>query len=186
MGFMLLAMTSGVVHNNAFSAVNSYASSMFYMVTYVLTTLGTFGMVMLLASKGFESEHIDDFKGLARRSPWYAMVMATFMFSLAGIPPTVGFYAKLSVLQALVTTNVEASLWLAGAAVLLSLIGAYYYLRVVKVMFFDEPRDTSPLSSPGDVRVLLSLNGAAVLVLGLLPSGLMTWCAQAIGKSFGT
>jgi NADH-quinone oxidoreductase subunit N len=186
MGFMLLAMTSGVVHNNAFSAVNSYASSMFYMVTYVLTTLGTFGMVMLLASKGFESEHIDDFKGLARRSPWYAMVMATFMFSLAGIPPTVGFYAKLSVLQALVTTNVEAYLWLAGAAVLLSLIGAYYYLRVVKVMFFDEPRDTSPLSSPGDVRVLLSLNGAAVLVLGLLPSGLMTWCAQAIGKSFGT
>lgn len=186
MGFMLLSMTSGVVHNNAFSAVNSYASSMFYMVTYVLTTLGTFGMVMLLSRKGFESEHIDDFKGLARRSPWYAMVMAIFMFSLAGIPPTVGFYAKLSVLQALVTTNVEAYLWLAGAAVLLSLIGAYYYLRVVKVMFFDEPRETSPLSSPSDVRVLLSLNGAAVLVLGLLPSGLMTWCAQVIGKSFGS
>lgn len=186
MGFMLLSMTSGVVHNNAFSAVNSYASSMFYMVTYVLTTLGTFGMVMLLSRKGFESEHIDDFKGLARRSPWYAMVMAIFMFSLAGIPPTVGFYAKLSVLQALVTTNVEAYLWLAGAAVLLSLIGAYYYLRVVKVMFFDEPRETSPLSSPSDVRVLLSLNGVAVLVLGLLPSGLMTWCAQVIGKSFGS
>ncbi len=186
MGFMLLAMTSGVVHNNVFSAVNSYASSMFYMVTYVLTTLGTFGMVMLLSRKGFESEHIDDFKGLARRSPWYAAVMAIFMFSLAGIPPTVGFYAKLSVLQALITTNVEAYLWLAGAAVFLSLIGAYYYLRVVKVMFFDEPRDASPLHSPGDVRVLLSLNGAAVVVLGLLPSGLMTWCAQAISKSFGS
>jgi NADH-quinone oxidoreductase subunit N len=186
MGFMLLAMTSGVVHNNVFSAVNSYASSMFYMVTYVLTTLGTFGMVMLLSRKGFEGEHIDDFKGLARRSPWYAAVMAIFMFSLAGIPPTVGFYAKLSVLQALITTNVEAYLWLAGVAVFLSLIGAYYYLRVVKVMFFDEPRDALPLSSPGDVRVLLSLNGAAVVVLGLLPSGLMTWCAQAIGKSFGS
>jgi NADH-quinone oxidoreductase subunit N len=185
MGFMLLAMTSGVVHNNVFSAVNSYASSMFYMVTYVLTTLGTFGMVMLLSRKGFEGEHIDDFKGLARRSPWYAAVMAIFMFSLAGIPPTVGFYAKLSVLQALITTNVQAYLWLAGAAVFLSLIGAYYYLRVVKVMFFDEPRDALPLNSPADVRVLLSLNGAAVVVLGLLPSGLMTWCAQAIGKSFG-
>lgn len=186
MGFMLLSMTSGVVYNNAFSAVNSYASSMFYMVTYVLTTLGTFGMVMLLSRKGFEGEHIDDFKGLARRSPWYAAVMAIFMFSLAGIPPTVGFYAKLSVLQALITTNVASYLWLAGAAVFLSLIGAYYYLRIVKVMFFDEPRDTSPLSSSGDVRVLLSLNGVAVVVLGLLPSGLMTWCAQAIGKSFGS
>ncbi len=186
MGFMLLGMTTGVAYNNAFSMLNSYASSMFYMVTYVLTTLGTFGMVMLLSRKGFESEHIDDFKGLARRSPWYAAVMAIFMFSLAGIPPTVGFYAKLSVLQALISTNVEGYWWLAGAAVVLSLIGAYYYLRIIKVMFFDEPRDATPLSSSGDVRVLLSLNGAAVVVLGLLPSGLMTWCAQVISRSFGS
>ncbi len=188
MGFMLLSMTSGVVYNNVFSAVNSYASSMFYMVTYLLTTLGTFGMVMLLSRKGFEAEQIDDFKGLARRSPWYAAVMAIFMFSLAGIPPTVGFYAKLSVLQALISTNLEAHLWLAGVAVALSLIGAYYYLRIVKVMFFDEPRDADAgdVSGAGDVRFLLSLNGLAVLGLGLLPSGLMTWCAQAIGKSFGT
>jgi NADH-quinone oxidoreductase subunit N len=186
MGFMLLGMTTGVAYNNAFSMLNSYSSSMFYMVTYVLTTLGTFGMVMLLSRKGFESEHIDDFKGLARRSPWYAAVMAIFMFSLAGIPPTVGFYAKLSVLQALISTNLEGYWWLAGAVVFLSLIGAYYYLRIVKLMFFDEPRDASALSSPGDVRVLMSLNGVAVIGLGLMPSGLMTWCAHVIGRSFGS
>ncbi len=106
MGFMLLGLCSGVVNNNTMSAANAYSSSMFYVVSYVLTTLGTFGMIMLLSRQGFEAEHIDDLKGLARRSPWFAGVMAIFMFSLAGIPPTVGFYAKLSVLQALVSTNV--------------------------------------------------------------------------------
>ena len=186
MGFMLLGMTTGVAYNNTFSMLNSYSSSMFYMVTYVLTTLGTFGMIMLLSRKGFESEHIDDFKGLARRNPWYAAVMAIFMFSLAGIPPTVGFYAKLSVLQALISTNLEGYWWLAGVAILFSLIGAYYYLRIVKVMFFDEPRDSTALSGPGGVKVLMSLNGVAVLALGLMPSGLMTWCAQVIGQSFGS
>jgi NADH-quinone oxidoreductase subunit N len=186
MGFMLLGLCSGVVNNNTLSAANAYSSAMFYVVTYVLTTLGTFGMVMLLSRQGFEAERIDDLKGLARRSPWFAGVMAIFMFSLAGIPPTVGFYAKLSVLQALVSTNVSGYVWLAVVAVLLSLVGAFYYLRLVKVMFFDEPTDTQPIVSTGDVRAMLSLNGAAVLVFGLLPGGLMALCAQAIVKALAT
>ena len=186
MGFMLLGMCSGVVYGNTVSAGNSYASSMFYVVTYVLTTLGTFGVIMLLSRQGFESEQIDDLKGLARRSPWFAGVMAIFMFSLAGIPPTVGFYAKLSVLQALISTNVSGFIWLAVVAVLLSLVGAYYYLRLVKVMFFDEADDVRAITSTGEVRAVLSLNGAAVLLFGLLPGGLMALCAQAIVKALAT
>ena len=186
MGFMLLGLCSGVVNNNTLSAANAYSSAMFYLITYVLTTLGTFGLVMLLSRQGFEAEEVDDFKGLARRSPWFAGVMAIFMFSLAGIPPTVGFYAKLSVLQALVSTNVTGYIVLAVAAVLMSLVGAYYYLRLVKVMFFDEPSDTAPIESTGEVRALLSLNGAAVLVFGLLPGALMALCEQAIVKALAT
>lgn len=186
MGFMLLGLVSGVANGNTLSAANAYSSSMFYVVTYVLTTLGTFGMIMLLSRQGYEAEQIDDFKGLGKRSPWYAAVMAIFMFSLAGLPMTVGFFAKLSVLQALVTTNVPALLTLAVVAVILSLIGAYYYLRLVKVMLFDEPADTHPIVASGDVRLLLSLNGAAVLVFGILPGGLMALCAQAIVKALGT
>ena len=186
MGFMLLGLCSGVVNNNTISAANAYSSSMFYVVTYVLTTLGTFGLIMLLSRQGFEAEHIDDLKGLARRSPWFAGVMAIFMFSLAGIPPTVGFYAKLSVLQALVSTNVPGYIYLAVLAVLLSLVGAYYYLRLVKVMFFDEPTDLHAIDSTAEVRTLLSINGVAVLVFGLLPGGLMALCAQAIVKALAT
>jgi NADH-quinone oxidoreductase subunit N len=186
MGFMLLGLCSGVVYDNTVSAGNSYASSMFYIVTYVLTTLGSFGMIMLLSRQGFEAEQIDDLKGLARRSPWFALVMTIFMLSLAGLPPTVGFYAKLSVLQSLVSTNVAGYLWLAIAAVLLSLVGAYYYLRVIKVMYFDEPLDTNPIVSSGEVRAVLSLNGAAVLLFGILPGWLMTLCVQAIVKALAT
>ena len=186
MGFMLLGLTSGVVNNNTLSAANAYSSSMFYIVTYVLTTLGTFGIIMLLSRQGFESEQIDDLKGLAKRSPWYAAVMAIFMFSLAGIPPTVGFGAKLAVLQALVSTNVPGYVWLAIFAVVVSLIGAFYYIRVVKVMYFDEPTETAPIVATTDVRALLSLNGAAVLIFGLLPGGLLTLCADAIVKTLGT
>jgi NADH-quinone oxidoreductase subunit N len=184
MGFMLLGLASGVVHQNTLSAANAYSSSLFYIVTYVLTTLGTFGLVMALSRQGFEAEEIDDFKGLARRSPWLAAVMAIFMFSLAGVPPTVGFYAKLSVLQALVSTHVQGYIVLAVVAVVLSLIGAFYYLRLVKVMYFDEPHARAvPIAPQGDVKAVLSLNGAAVLLLGLLPGGLMALCAQAILKS---
>jgi len=186
MGFMLLGMCCTVVSQNTLSAANGYSSSMFYVVTYVLTTLGTFGVIMLLSRQGFEAEQVDDFKGLARRSPWFAGVMALFMFSLAGVPPTVGFYAKLSVLQALVSTNVQGYIVLAVAAVLMSLVGAFYYLRLVKVMFFDEPTDTLPIASTREVRALLSLNGAAVLGLGLLPGGLMALCAQAIVTALAT
>lgn len=186
MGFMLLGLCSGVVYNNTISAANSYASSMFYIVTYVLTTLGSFGMIMLLSRQGFESEEVSDLAGLAKRSPWFALVMTIFMLSLAGLPPTVGFYAKLSVLQSLVSTNVTGYLVLAVAAVVLSLVGAFYYLRVIKVMYFDEPADASPLESSGDVRAVMSLNGAAVLFFGILPGGLMTLCVQAIVKALAT
>ncbi len=182
-GFMLLGFTTTVVSGNTFSAANGYSAALFYLVTYVLTTLGTFGLIMLLSRQGFESEEIDDLKGLARRSPWFAAVMAIFMFSLAGVPPAVGFYAKLSVLQALVSTNLTGYIVLAVVAVLLSLIGAFYYLRVVKVMYFDEPLDATPIAPPADLRAVLSINGAAVLLLGVLPGGLMTLCTQAIVRA---
>jgi NADH-quinone oxidoreductase subunit N len=185
-GFMLLGFTPTVISNNTFSAANGYSSALFYLISYVLTTLGTFGIVMLLSRRGFESEHIDDLRGLARRSPWYAAVMAIFMFSLAGIPPTVGFYAKLAVLQSLVSTNDTTYVVLAVIAVVLSLVGAFYYLRIVKVMYFEEPRESAPIVTTGDVRILLSLNGAAVLVFGLLPGWLMTMCANAVLQALKT
>ena len=186
MGFMLLGLCSGVVYNNTLSAGNSYASSMFYIVTYVLTTLGSFGMIMVLSRQGFEAEEIDDLKGLARRSPWFALVMTIFMLSLAGLPPTVGFYAKLSVLQSLVSTNVTGYVYLAVIAVILSLVGAYYYLRVIKVMYFDAPVDIRPIETTADVRTVMSLNGIAVLAFGILPGGLMTLCVNAIVKALAT
>jgi len=175
-----------VIAGNTLSAANGYSSSLFYVLTYVLTMIGTLGVIMLLSRQGHESEQIDDLAGLARNNPWYAAVMAIFMFSLAGIPPTVGFYAKLAVLQALVSTNVPLYIWLAGIALVLSLIAAFYYLRVVKVMFFDPPAGTLTIQSSGEMRAILSLNGALVLLFGLLPGGLMAMCAQAIAKALGT
>ncbi len=186
MGFMLLGLCSGVVNSNTLSAGNAYSSSMFYMVAYVMTTLGSFGLVMMLSRQGFESEQIADLKGLAKRNPWFAGVMTVFMLSLAGLPPTVGFYAKLAVLQALVSTNVTGLIVLAVLAVVLSLVGAFYYLRVIKVMWFDEPADDRLVASTGEVRTLLSLNGAAVLLFGILPGGLMAMCAQAIVNALAT
>jgi len=186
-GFMLLALAAGVVSGNTLSGANAYSSALFYMVTYVMTTLGAFGVVMLLTRQGFESEEISDLAGLNQRSPWMAAVMALFMFSLAGVPPLVGFYAKLSVLQALVTTNLALHLWLAVAAVLLSLVGAFYYLRVVKVMYFDEPAaDAHRINGERGVQALLAVNGAAVLVFGLLPGGLMAMCSTAIVRALAT
>jgi len=186
MGFILLGLSAGVVSGNTLSAGNAYSSAMFYVVTYVLTTLGTFGMIMFLSRQGFESEQIDDLAGLGRRCPWAAGVMTVFMFSLAGVPPMVGFYAKLAILQALVSTNIPAFLWLSVFAVLMSLIGAYYYLRVVKVMFFDEPTHSEPVTAGRGVSALLALNGAAVLVFGLLPGGLMAMCRDAIIKALAS
>jgi NADH-quinone oxidoreductase subunit N len=157
---------------------------MFYVVTYALTTLGTFGVILLLARQGFEAEQISDLKGLNRRSPWYAFVMLLLMFSLAGIPPTVGFYAKLVVLQALFVDGVTTPIvWLAVIAVIFSVIGSFYYLRVVKVMYFDEPAPETaavPIVATIDMRVALSINGALVLVLGILPQYLLTMCSDAV------
>jgi NADH-quinone oxidoreductase subunit N len=186
MGFVVLGLLCGVVLGDTRPAANAYSSAMFYIVTYVLTTLASFGIILLLAREGFESEEISDLAGLNQRSPLYAGVMAVCMFSLAGVPPLVGFYAKLSVLQALVASGQAFYIGLAVYAVLMSLIGSFYYLRVVKVMYFDEPITATTVSAPADVRVVLSLNGALVLILGIVPGGLMTLCAQAIIKTLAT
>jgi NADH-quinone oxidoreductase subunit N len=186
MGFVLIGVMSGVINGNPLSAANAYSSAMFYVITYVLTTLASFGVIMLLARDGFESEEITDFAGLNQISPLYAGVMAACMFSLAGIPPMVGFYAKLSVLQALIASGQFLHLGIAVFAVMMSLVGAFYYLRVVKVMYFDEPITASQIVARNDVRVVLCLNGALVLLLGLFPAGLMALSAQSILQMLGT
>ena len=186
MGFVVLGLSAGVVSGNTLSAGNAYSSAMFYLVAYVLTTLGTFGLIMFLSRQGFESEEINDLAGLARRSPWVAGVMTVFMFSLAGVPPMVGFFGKLAVLQALVSTNVTMYIVLAVVAVMFSLVGAFYYLRVVKVMWFDEPVQSAPLERGAGVTALLAANGAAVLIFGPFSDGLMSLCRDAIVKALAT
>jgi NADH-quinone oxidoreductase subunit N len=186
MGFILLGLSAGVVHNNTFSGAAAYSSAMFYVITYVLTTLGSFGLILYMSRQGFEAEEISDLAGLNQRAPWLAGVMAIFMFSLAGIPPMVGFFAKLAVLQALVATAVTGYLVLAVVAVLMSLVGAYYYLRVIKVMYFDGPTETASLQRGVGVSALLALNGAAVLLLGPLSGGLLAACRDAIVKAVGS
>jgi NADH-quinone oxidoreductase subunit N len=186
MGFMLLGLLAGVVHGekglDTGNMANAYSATMFYVITYVLTTLGTFGVILLLSRDGFESDEITDLAGLNQRSPLYAGVMAVCMFSLAGVPPLVGFYAKLSVLQALLASSQPVYIGLAVFAVVMSLIGAFYYLRLVKVMYFDAPTQTAGITAGMDVRSVLSVNGALVLVLGVVPGGLMALCAQAIAS----
>jgi NADH-quinone oxidoreductase subunit N len=188
MGFVLLGLMSGVINGNvdATAVENAYSASMFYVITYVLTTLAAFGVILLLAREGFESEEISDFAGLNQRSPLYAGVMAVCLFSMAGIPPLVGFYAKLAVLQALIASGQTIYMAMAVFAVIMSLIGAFYYLRVVKVMYFDAPLTATNVSAPADVRVVLTINGALVLVLGLLPGGLMALCADAVVRALAT
>ncbi|MHB1401517.1 MAG: NADH-quinone oxidoreductase subunit NuoN [Thiobacillus sp.] len=173
MGFMLLGILAG--------SQNGYGSAMFYVLVYALMSLGGFGMILLLSRAGFEADKLEDFKGLNRRSPWLAFLMLLLMFSMAGVPPTVGFYAKLSVLQAVVEIGY---VWLAVAAVLFSLVGAFYYLRIVKLMYFDTPHDTAPIVASPDSRVIMSANGLAVLALGIMPQPLMAVCVHAIGASF--
>ncbi|MEN9624228.1 MAG: NADH-quinone oxidoreductase subunit [Pseudomonadota bacterium] len=182
MGFVLLGFVAGVINGQTTLAANAYSSAMFYMVSYVLTTLASFGVIMLLARQGFESEEITDLAGLNQRSPLYAGVMAICLFSMAGIPPMVGFYAKLSVLQSLIVSGQGFYIGLAIFAVIMSLIGAFYYLRVVKVMYFDEPVTATTVSADTDVRVVLSVNGLLVLVLGIMPGALMALCADAIAR----
>ena len=180
MGFVLLGFVAGVINGETTLAANAYSSAMFYMVSYVLTTLAAFGVIMLLARQGFESEEITDLAGLNQRSPLYAGVMAICLFSMAGIPPMVGFYAKLSVLQSLLASGQGFYLGLAIFAVIMSLIGAFYYLRVVKVMYFDEPVTATTVSASLDVRLVLSTNGLLVLLLGIFPGALMALCADSI------
>ena len=172
MGFLLLGVLSGTLEG--------FSAAMFYTVIYVLMALGTFGMILLLSRQGFEAENLDDFKGLNQRDPWYAFIMMLLMFSMAGIPPTMGFWAKLFVLQAVLSVGY---IWLAVVAVLFSLIGAFYYLRIVKLMYFDAPTDVAPIEPHADIRVLMSANGLAVLVLGLVPGSLLVICERAIQLS---
>ncbi|GAA6118227.1 NADH-quinone oxidoreductase subunit NuoN [Acidovorax sp. FG27] len=188
MGFVLLGLLSGVINGNvdATAVENAYSSAMFYVVTYVLTTLAAFGVILLLAREGFESEEVADLSGLNQRSPFYAGVMAICLFSFAGLPPLVGFYAKLAVLQALVASGQTLYIALAVFAVVMSLIGAFYYLRVIKVMYFDAPLTATRVSAPMDVRVVLTLNGALIVALGLLPGGLMALCADAVVRALAT
>ena len=172
MGFLLLGVLSG--------SSEGFAAAMFYVIVYVMTTLGVFGVMLLLARDGFEAEELDDYKGLNQRSPWYAALMLLLMFSMAGVPPVVGFYAKLSVLWAVVEAGF---VWLAVVAVLFSLIGAFYYLRIVKLMYFDAPQDRALLSADLPMRIVLSLNGLAVLGFGLFPGVLMAACAYSVALS---
>jgi NADH-quinone oxidoreductase subunit N len=169
-GFLLLGILAGTSEG--------YAASLFYIITYALMAAGAFGMIILLSRAGFEADEIDDFKGLNQRNPWFAFVMLILMFSMAGVPPTVGFYAKLSVLRAVIDIDM---VWLAAVAVFFSVIGAFYYIRLIKVMYFDKAEDEQPLAPHFDLRFGLTANGLAVLFLGLFPGALMAVCNQAIG-----
>lgn len=177
LGFVLLGLLAGVVDGDRHFALNAYSSAMFYTVAYVIMSLASFGMIILLSRAGFEAENVDDFKGLNKRSPWFALMMLFVMFSMAGIPFFIGFFAKLAVLQAVVAAGY---FWLAVLAVLASVAGAFYYLRVVKVMYFDEPDELAPLHAPAEVRVMLSANGLAIAALGLAPQMLMSLCAYVL------
>lgn len=170
MGFLLLGLMSGTFAG--------YAAGMFYVIAYVLMSLGSFGLVVYLSRNGLEAETLDDFRGLNSRNPWLAAMMAILMFSMAGLPPFVGFYAKLTILQSLVGAGY---VWLAVVAVMFSLIGAFYYLRVVKMLYFDAPKVDAPIySAVPDVQALLTVNVMAVLLLGLMPQALFTLCIYSM------
>jgi NADH-quinone oxidoreductase subunit N len=168
-GFILL----GVLAANP----AGYRAAMFYTLTYVVMTTAAFGVVLWLSRKGFEADALDDYKGLNRRNPWFAFVMLLVMFGLAGVPPTVGFWAKLQVIAAVLDVDLT---WLAALAVLMSVVGAYYYLRIVKLMYFDEPTLSGPVEAKLAVRLLLSLNALAILVLGLYPGLLLKLCENVV------
>jgi NADH-quinone oxidoreductase subunit N len=180
MGFMLLALMSGIVGGDPSYMIPAYSAAMYYVVAYVLMSLGSFGMVLLLSRAGYEAENLEDFKGLNRRSPWFAAVMMVLMFSMAGIPFFIGFFAKFSVLLMAVNAGYIV---VAVIAVMFSLVGAFYYLRVVKLMYFDAPTDAAPISASLDMRILLSANGVAVALFGLFPQAIMSLCTYALVRS---
>lgn len=172
MGFLLLGILSGTL--------GGYAAAMFYIISYVLMSLAAFGMILLMSRDGFEADELIDLKGLNKRSPWYAFMMLLIMISMAGIPVSVGFFAKLSVLSAALDAGLT---WLVVFAVLMSLIGAFYYLRVIKLMYMDEPDDITPLVGESDHRLLLSINGLLLLGLGIMPQPLIDLCTASIAQS---
>ncbi|MEX0914518.1 MAG: proton-conducting transporter membrane subunit, partial [Wenzhouxiangellaceae bacterium] len=155
-----------------------YAAAMFYTIVYAMMSAGAFAVMILLSGSGVEAENLDDFKGLAKRSPWYALMMLMIMFSLAGIPVFVGFFAKWQVIAAAIQAGF---VWLAVLAVVTAVIGAFYYLRVVKLMYFDEPDNTAPIAAPIDFRAVLTVNGLAMLGLGIFSGGLIGLCVKAFG-----
>jgi NADH-quinone oxidoreductase subunit N len=169
-GFILMGFISGTQEG--------VSAAMFYTFAYVLMAAAGFGMIIVLSRRGFEAERLEDFKGLNARSPWFALVMLMIMFSMAGVPPFVGFYAKLVVLQSVLNANL---VWLAAVGMLFAVIGAYYYLRVVWYMYFADPVDTTPLSAAADVRIVMSANALGLLALGLFPGGLLDLCARVLG-----
>lgn len=171
-GFILYGLMS--------ASMNGFVFAMFYTVSYVLMTLAGFGIILLLSRKGFEADKLDDLKGLNQRSPWHAFLMMIVMLSMAGIPPTLGFYAKFTVLQAAFEAGY---MWLVVFAVLMAVIGAFYYLRVIKLMYFDEPVDHHPIQAPLDMRIVLGVNALALLAIGLMPQSLIDLCIYAMTKS---
>ena len=169
-GFILMGFVAGTE--------DGLQAAMFYTLVYSLMAAAAFGMVIVLSRKGFEAENLEDFKGLNARSPWLAFVMLMIMFSMAGVPPFVGFYAKLVVLGSVIDAGL---LWLAMVGVLLAVVGAFYYLRVVWFMYFVEPVDDSPLEAAADLRFVISANGLGLLALGVFPGVLLNLCARVIG-----
>lgn len=180
MGFMLLGLMSGSVPGLPQTELNAYASSMFYAIAYAVMSLASFGMILLLSRSGFEAENLEDFKGLNQRSPWFAFLMLVIMLSMAGVPFFIGFFAKLSVLEAVVAAGQYG---VAIFAVMASLVGAFYYLRVVKLMYFEDAADTSVIEADGSLKLLLSVNGLAVAVLGLFPNALLQVCQTSLHYS---
>jgi NADH-quinone oxidoreductase subunit N len=176
-GFILMGFLAGVVDGDDSLLPTAWSASLFYVIAYVLTTLGTFGMILLLSREGFECDQIADLRGLNKRSPGMALVLLVLMFSLTGIPPFIGFYAKVAILAAVIDAGL---VWLAVLAVVCSLIGAFYYIRVVKTMYFEDPVDTALIVASGGARATMAVNGAAVLLLGIVPGPLMALCLEAI------
>ena len=166
-GFLLLGIASG--------SHEGYAGSMFYVLTYALMSMGAFGMIILLGRRGYEADSIEDFKGLATRSPWFAFMMLILMFSMAGVPPLVGFWAKWFVIKEIVAMGY---IWLAAVAVLFSVIGAYYYLRIVKLMYFDKPKQMTAIKASQSMRFVLSVNGLTLLILGFVPGAMISLCLK--------
>lgn len=154
-----------------------YAASMFYIIVYSIMAAGSFGIIILLGRAGFEADRLEDFKGLNERNPWAALLLLILMFSMAGVPPLLGFWAKWSVLRELIAVDM---VWLAGVAVFLSVIGLFYYLRIVKLAYFDKPEDNTPFVPATDLRVMISVNALFVLALGVYPGGLMSVCIAAL------